>query len=140
RVFYMPLDFTFAIRPYLKALRPSVLILAETEFWPNLLHSARKHGAAVAVVNARISDRSFPRYRRFRGFFSRVLSDVDLFLAQTEDDARRLRAIGAATDRVAVSGNLKFDIRLSTNSAITDELRKAIGRGSQINNAPVIVC
>jgi len=135
RVFYMPLDFTFAIRPYLKALRPSVLILAETEFWPNLLHFARSHGAAVAVVNARISDRSFPRYRRFRGFFSRVLSDVDLFLAQTEEDARRLRVIGAPEERVAVSGNLKFDIRLSSGSAITDDLRRVIGKDS-----PVIVC
>jgi len=140
RVFYMPLDFTFAIRPYLRALRPSVLILAETEFWPNLLHSAHRHGAPVAVVNARISDRSFPRYCRFREFFSRVLSNVDLFLAQTDEDARRLRAIGAPEARVAVSGNLKFDIRLSSGSAITEDLRRAIATGVGLKDAPVIVC
>ncbi|MGE5324157.1 MAG: 3-deoxy-D-manno-octulosonic acid transferase [Actinomycetota bacterium] len=140
RVFYMPLDFSFALRPYLAALRPGLLILAETEFWPNLLHLARETGAAVAVVNARISDRSFPRYRRFRWFFSRVLSNVDLFLAQTEDDARRLREIGAPEGRVGVSGNLKFDIRLSAGSTLAAGLRKAIAPVSSLTGSPVIVC
>ena len=135
RVFYMPLDFRFALRPYLATLQPSLLILAETEFWPNLLHLAKKTSVAVAVVNARISDRSFPRYKQFQWFFSRVLSNLDLFLAQTEEDARRLKAIGAMEGRVAVSGNLKFDIRLSTSSPLTAGLRKAIAADS-----PVIVC
>jgi 3-deoxy-D-manno-octulosonic-acid transferase len=134
-VFYMPLDFRFALKPFFSALRPRLLILAETEFWPNLLNSAKKCGAAVAVVNARISDRSFPRYRRLRLFFSRVLSGIDLFLAQTEEDARRLKQIGAAEERVAISGNLKFDIRLSSNAPIATELRKAIRQDS-----PVLVC
>lgn len=135
RAFYVPLDFRFALRPYLARLRPSLLILAETEFWPNLLHLAKKSGVAVAVVNARISDRSFPRYRRFGWFFSRVLENVDLFLAQTEEDALRLKGIGAREGRVAVSGNLKFDIRLSTGSPLTVGLHKAIAAES-----PVIVC
>lgn len=135
RVFYMPLDFRFALRPYLAKLKPSVLILAETEFWPNLLHLAKKSDAAVAVVNARISDRSFPRYKRFHWFFSRVLSNVDLFLAQTEEDARRLKEIGAPEERVAVSGNLKFDIRLSAGSPLTSGVSKAIAADSR-----VIVC
>lgn len=140
RVFYMPLDFRFALRPYLATLQPSLLILAETEFWPNLLHLAKKTSVAVAVVNARISDRSFPRYKRFQWFFSRVLSNVDLFLAQTEDDARRLKAIGAPEGRVAVSGNLKFDIRLSAGSPLAASLRKAIAPDSPITASPVIVC
>ena len=135
RVFYMPLDFRFALRPYFASLQPALLILAETEFWPNLLHMAKKHGARVAVVNARISDRSFPRYRRFRSFFSRVLSDIDLFLAQTEEDAGRLKQIGAGESRVRVSGNLKFDIRLSGDSQIVSQLRNAIPA-----TAPVVVC
>ncbi len=105
RCFFMPLDLGFAVRAYLDALKPRLLILAETEFWPNLLHLARKKGTTVAIVNARISDRSFPRYRRFRWFFRRVLSQVDLFLAQTAADAERLREIGAAPERVRVSGN-----------------------------------
>jgi 3-deoxy-D-manno-octulosonic-acid transferase len=135
RVFFMPLDFGFAVRPYLKALQPQLLVLAETEFWPNLLHLAGKRGIAMATVNARISDRSFPRYQRFRWFFRRVLSEMDLFLAQTNEDAERLRAIGAATERVRVSGNLKFDIRPSAESALVNSLRAAIPK-----SAPVIVC
>ena len=135
RVFFMPLDFGFAVRPYLKALKPQMIVLAETEFWPNLLHLARKQGTALATVNARISDRSFPRYRRFKWFFGRVLANMDLFLAQTAEDAARLRAIGAATERVQVSGNLKFDVRPGPGSSLVSDLRSAISKDS-----PVIVC
>jgi 3-deoxy-D-manno-octulosonic-acid transferase len=135
RAFFLPIDMGFAIRPYLDLLRPGMLILAETEFWPNLLHLTRARGAAVAVVNARISDRSFPRYRRFRWLFARVLRNVDLFLAQTPEDARRLIAIGAAAERVRVRGNLKFDIRPSGASTVAEDLRRALPK-----DAPVIVC
>jgi 3-deoxy-D-manno-octulosonic-acid transferase len=135
RVFFMPLDFGFAVRAYLDLLRPSLLILAETEFWPNLLHLAAKRGSPVAIVNARVSDRSFPRYRRFHWFFTRVLSEVNLFLAQTEEDARRLHEIGAAKERVQISGNLKFDVRNADGSELTDGLRRATGTDSF-----VIVC
>src|ERR1700704_401170 len=135
RVFFMPLDFGFAVRPYLNALKPQLIVLAETEFWPNLLHLAGQRGTTLATVNARISDRSFPRYRRFKWFFGRVLSEMDLFLAQTVEDAARLRAIGAATERVRVSGNLKFDVRPSLESPLVKDLRSAIGA-----NSPVIVC
>jgi 3-deoxy-D-manno-octulosonic-acid transferase len=133
--FFMPVDFGFAVRAYLNVLKPRLLILAETEFWPNLLHLARKRGTGIAIVNARISDRSYPRYRRFRWFFRRVLKNVDLFLAQTAADAERLRAIGAPTERVQVSGNLKFDIRLSAPAQIAQDLRSAIPQDSA-----VIVC
>ena len=107
----MPLDFGFAVRRYLNALKPRLIVIAETEFWPNLLHLAGKRQTSLAIVNARISDRSFPRYKRFKWFFARVLSEIDLFMAQTGDDAQRLREIGAPTERVRVSGNLKFDVR-----------------------------
>jgi 3-deoxy-D-manno-octulosonic-acid transferase len=133
--FFVPIDFGLAVRPYLRLLQPSLLVLAETEFWPNLLHLVKKRGAAVAVVNARVSDRSFPRYRRLRWFFSRVLRQIDLFLAQTEEDARRLIAIGAPADRVQVSGNLKFDVPPATANALCNDLRHAIPAGS-----PIIVC
>ncbi|HEY6306330.1 MAG TPA: 3-deoxy-D-manno-octulosonic acid transferase [Candidatus Angelobacter sp.] len=135
QVFFMPLDFGLAVRAYLDLLRPSLLILAETEFWPNLLHLARKRGSPIAIVNARVSDRSFPRYRRFRRLFARVLAEVDLFLAQTEEDARRLREIGAAAERVQVSGNLKFDVRSASVTPLQEALRRAFTQ-----DAPVIVC
>jgi 3-deoxy-D-manno-octulosonic-acid transferase len=135
QVFFMPLDLGIPLRAYLDLLRPSLLVLAETEFWPNLLHLSRKQGARIAIVNARVSDRSFPRYRRFRRLFTKVLSEVDLFLAQTEEDARRLREIGAVPERVQVSGNLKFDVRSASVSPLQDALRQAIRK-----DAAVIVC
>jgi len=109
--FYLPLDFGFAVRAYLRALRPKLLVLAESEFWPNLLHEAHMAGASIAVVNARVSDRSLPRYLRFRGLLRRVMTNVDMFLAQSEDDARRLVEIGAPSDRVSIGGNLKFEVK-----------------------------
>ncbi len=136
-VFYFPLDFGFAVRPYLRALRPELVIVAETEFWPNFLRLARAGGARIAVVNARISDRSFPRYRRFRAFMCPVLRNIDLFLTQGEEDRRRLLEIGAPADRVQVSGNLKFDIQPATAAPIVASLRQAIQRASA---GPVLVC
>ncbi len=97
-------------QPYLRRLRPELVVIAETEFWPNFLRLAHAGGARIAVVNARISDRSLPNYRRWRRILTRVLRLVDIFLAQTEEDRRRLLAIGAPADRVQVSGNLKFDV------------------------------
>lgn len=123
-VFYFPLDFAFCIRPYLRALKPDLLVIAETEFWPNLLRLSRHHGAAIAVVNARISDRSFPGYRRWRGLLPRILQNVDLFLAQTDEDSRRLVDIGALSNRVQVSGNLKFDVAAPIASEIVHRLRE----------------
>jgi 3-deoxy-D-manno-octulosonic-acid transferase len=136
-VFYFPLDFAFAIRPYLSALRPQLIILAETEFWPNFLRLAHTSGARVAVVNARISDRSRPGYRRFRRIWQRVLANVDLFLAQTDDDAARLRDIGAPADRVQVTGNLKFDVKAPDPPAIVASLRSTL---QQADAGPVVVC
>jgi len=135
--FYFPLDFSFAIRPYLRRLQPDLLVIAETEFWPNFLRLTGKSGAKIAIVNARISDRSWPRYRRFRFFYSRILKAVDLFLAQTEQDATRLRGIGAPLGRISVSGNLKFDVPVPAAPAIVGSLRESFQRSGA---HPVIVC
>ncbi len=103
RVFYCPLDLPWAVRAYLKALRPKLLILAETEFWPNLLSGCFRRGIPVAVVNARISDRSWPRYRMLRSLWQPFLGQIGRVLAQSETDAGRLRAIGCRPERVTVS-------------------------------------
>jgi 3-deoxy-D-manno-octulosonic-acid transferase len=124
-VFYFPLDFSFAIRPYLEALRPVLVVVAETEFWPNFLRLAHGSGARIAVVNARISDRSFPGYRRVARWLRRVLQNVDLLLAQTPQDHERLLAIGTPADRVQVAGNLKFDIPAPSPPPIVQKLRAA---------------
>lgn len=136
-VFYFPLDFAFAIRPYLRLLRPELIVIAETEFWPNFLHMAHASHTRVAVVNARISDRSWPGYRRSRFLLRRTLQNVDLFLAQTEEDACRLAQVGAPAARVQVSGNLKFDVAPASPPPIVATLRSAIQQSSA---GPIIVC
>ena len=125
-VFYFPLDLPFAIRPYLQRLRPQLIVLAETEFWPNFLRLAHLSGAKIAVVNARISDRSLPGYKRFCGIMTTILKDVDLFLAQTDEDSRRLHDIEAPPERIEISGNLKFDAPIPGLPAIVENLRLAI--------------
>jgi 3-deoxy-D-manno-octulosonic-acid transferase len=128
RVFYCPLDLPWAVSAYLNALQPNLFILAETEFWPNLLNGCYSRGIPVAVVNARISDRSWPRYLRLRSLWQPFLSRLSAVLAQTESDAERLRAIGCAPERVSVAGNLKFDVRAAFEAQATTQL-KALGQG-----------
>jgi 3-deoxy-D-manno-octulosonic-acid transferase len=135
-VFYFPLDFAFAIRPYLRALKPRLVVVAETEFWPNFLRLAKSSGAQIAVVNARISDRSWPRYRRWRPLLKRVLTQISLFLAQTEEDRKRLVDIGAPEENVQVSGNLKFDVTPPSPPPIVASLRAVFERKGA---GPVII-
>jgi 3-deoxy-D-manno-octulosonic-acid transferase len=123
RVFYCPLDLPWAVRAYLNAIQPKLLILAETEFWPNLLNGCFRRGIPVAVVNARISDRSWPRYRALRSLWKPFLAQLTLVSAQSELDAERLKTIGCTPERVSVAGNLKFDVRSSGESKATNELK-----------------
>lgn len=139
-VFYFPLDFGFAIRPYLAALHPELVVVAETEFWPNFLRLAKRSGARVAVINCRISDRSLPGYKRFRLWLPRVFDNVDLFLSQTDEDRRRLIEIGAREARVSVTGNLKFDVAPPTPPTIVASLRESFHQsdaGPEIGRAHV---
>jgi 3-deoxy-D-manno-octulosonic-acid transferase len=134
-VFYFPFDFSFSIRPWLSALQPRLILIAETELWPNFFRLARQSGARILVVNARISDRSFRGYRRWRTFLCRILSGVDLFLAQTAEDAHRLIAIGAPDAKVLTTGNLKYDVPPPSEPAIVRQLHTALDE-----SAPVLVC
>jgi len=123
RVFYCPLDLPWAVRAYLNALQPRLLILAETEFWPNLLHGCFGRGIPVAVVNARISNRSWPRYQKLRPIWRPLLSRLSCVLAQSQLDADRLLALGCLPDRVSVAGNLKYDVRVAQESEATRWLK-----------------
>jgi 3-deoxy-D-manno-octulosonic-acid transferase len=136
-VFYFPLDLGFAIRPYLEALRPTLVVVAETEFWPNFLRLAKRSGAHIAVVNARISDRSLPGYKRLRWWLSRVISNIDLFVAQTYEDQKRLVEIGAAAERVHAAGNLKFDIKPSSPPDVVASLQDNFQKSEA---GPILVC
>lgn len=136
-VFYFPLDFAFAIKPYLEKFRPALVVLAETEFWPNFLRLAHAGGARVVVVNARISDRSLSGYGRWRRLLPDMLRQIDLLLAQSEEDRRRLLSIGARASRTVVAGNLKYDAPLPASKPIVNSLRVAF---RQAEAGPVIVC
>ena len=106
-VFFAPFDSVWAVRRVLRTLQPSAVVIAETEIWPNLFRETKRTGAALVIVNGRISDRARPRYRRLAGLFRAVLPQVDVVLAQSEEMAQRFRELGAA--EVSDAGNLKFD-------------------------------
>ena len=112
-IFYFPLDWVVPVRRALNAIRPALVIVMETEIWPNFLREARRRGIPVIFANARISEKSFARFRKWEflvgPFYARVLADADLFLAQTAEDASRLAEMGAPEGRVEVTGNLKYD-------------------------------
>ena len=128
RVFFYPLDLGWAVRNYLKALRPRLLVLMESEMWPRMLVECGRAGVPVAVVNARVSDQSFARAVRVRGLWGRVLRRVELFAAQSEEDARRLRAMGAREERVKVAGNLKYDVRAPGQNGVAKLVREIAAR------------
>ncbi|MCG6920337.1 MAG: 3-deoxy-D-manno-octulosonic acid transferase [Acidobacteria bacterium] len=106
---FAPFDWPGPVRRALTTLNPALLVLVETELWPNLIHEAHRRGTRVAVVNGRISDRSFGRYRIVRPFLRRVLEEIDLFLMQGEIPAARIRDLGAPAGRVSIAHSLKYD-------------------------------
>lgn len=108
-VFYAPLDFRFAVRSVLRRIRPQIVVVMETEIWPNLYREAKRSGCGLVVVNGRISDKAIGRYRALAWFFRHALAWPDAILAQTEVSAERYRMLGAPSGRVSVAGNLKYD-------------------------------
>ena len=131
-VFYLPLDFAYAVRRYLRVLQPKMLVLMESELWPRLLDECSKGGIPVAVANARISDRSFPRYMRLRRLWRPSLEKISLYLAQSRESAERLIKMGAPKERVKVTGNLKYDVRAGGGSALAEMLREWLPVGVKV--------
>jgi 3-deoxy-D-manno-octulosonic-acid transferase len=111
-VFYVPIDYAFSVRRVLARIRPSALVILETEIWPVLYSEAKRAQCALLVVNGRISDRAFPRYRLWKFFFREALRRPDAILAQSDRDAARYLELGAPPDRVHAAGNLKYDAEL----------------------------
>jgi 3-deoxy-D-manno-octulosonic-acid transferase len=119
-VIYFPFDWTFCIRQVLRAIKPALVLVLETEIWPNFLRESRRRNVPVVFLSGRISDRSVARYQKYlrafgfflRPFLASALTNASAFLMQTETDARRIRALGAPADRVSVSGNLKYEMAL----------------------------
>jgi 3-deoxy-D-manno-octulosonic-acid transferase len=111
-IFFVPLDLGFIVKKFFRRLKPDVFVLAESEFWPHLLREAKRKTNGVLLVNGRISARSFKRHKRFRFLMNRILSQVSLFLVQTERDKAMLEKIGVDPEIVRVAGNLKAEIEL----------------------------
>src|ERR1035438_9298786 len=109
RVFYAPIDYAFAVRRVLRRIRPSVVVILETEIWPVLYREAKRAGASLVIVNGRISTRALPQYLRWSLFFRQVLEWPDAIFAQSEPDRARYIQLGAAPEKVKVVGNLKYD-------------------------------
>ncbi len=124
-VFYLPIDLAVLMRRCLGVLRPRLVVLMESELWPNMIHQCQKAGVPLAVVNARVSDRSFPRYMRLRPVWRPLLREVTMFLAQSEETAGRLRTMGVAAERVTVAGNLKYDVLAPKKSRVAELIREA---------------
>jgi 3-deoxy-D-manno-octulosonic-acid transferase len=139
-VFYFPFDFAFVVRRTLDLVRPKLFIMMETEIWPNLLRECRARGIKTAVVNGRLSPRSFPRYRMIRPMMRRVLDHIDRFLVQSEESARRFIDLGADPARVVVTGSLKFDSLEVSSTALQARARDRVLRYFRVSaSRPVIV-
>ena len=143
-IFYFPLDWAFCVRRVLLAVRPSLVVVLETEIWPNFLREARRWEIPVLFVGGRISDRSFARYQRYLskfGFFLRpflrtALANASAFLMQSDKDAERIRALGAPAERVSVSGNLKYDMELPAPTPLSKWLEAEARRQGR---SPIVV-
>jgi 3-deoxy-D-manno-octulosonic-acid transferase len=143
-VFYFPFDWNGPVRRAFRAVQPDVMIILETEIWPNLLRHARLSAVPVVFVNGRLSDRSFHGFLRaaklsggiLGAFVRRMLNDASLYLVQTQQDASRLIALGAATDCVVVTGTMKYDMPEAAPNALVDWLRDELQRSRR---SPVLV-
>jgi 3-deoxy-D-manno-octulosonic-acid transferase len=134
--FYLPFDWKWAVERVLRQIRPSVFVIVETELWPNLLKAVKESDCRTILVNARVSDRSFPGYRLGRPFMRRVLGNITRICTQTATDAERFQQLGALPDRLVVTGNLKFDDRVPEFGRFGEKIRDVLAAG---NRSPVFV-
>jgi 3-deoxy-D-manno-octulosonic-acid transferase len=136
-VFYFPFDWGWTVRRALKAVNPAVVLIMETELWPNFLRECKTRRIPVALVNGRISRQSYRRYRLIKSFFRRVLSSLSIAVMQSEADAARLEELGMPRERLFTAGNLKFDAEHTGElTGKTEELRKRFAFDS---NVPLIL-
>jgi len=132
-IFYFPFDYPCIVRRVIKGINPEIVLVAETELWPNFFRELKRAGIPSAVINGRISPHSYKNYQKFKKFFGMVFDQVTLFCMQSEEDARRIKDIGADPGKVMVTGNLKFDQKIQgaqTGLVAISAGRKVITAGS----------
>ena len=127
---YMPVDFSWAVKNFIKKIKPRALIIMETELWPNTLHAVHQQDIPISVINARLSERSYLRYKKFQSVFNLLSNNIAQLLCQNEADAKRFLQLGIETDKIKVTGSIKFDITITDSikqagDALRDELGKA---------------
>jgi 3-deoxy-D-manno-octulosonic-acid transferase len=123
-VFYFPFDWSFVVRRVLRHIKPSLVLIMETELWFNFLREAKRGGAKIALINGRLSEKSFKNYSLIRSLMENALSNLDLALMSGEADAERLINLGCDASKVVVTGNVKFDMNLNAvESDLTQEFR-----------------
>ena len=125
---YLPLDWPWTVRRFIRHLHPKVFMVVETELWPNLLKELQAQGVLSALVNGRLSTRSFPWYLRVKSFMKKVLSSFNVCLVQSERDAQRFMALGASPERVHRTGNMKFDVELAGLDGQTNKMSSELLR------------
>lgn len=111
---YMPIDFNFAIRRFLKVVQPSQLIIIETELWPNTLYQVAKQGVDISVVNARLSEKSCHNYAKIQSLFNSINLSVTRWLCQSDADAKRFIRLGVNPEKIDITGSIKFDIKIES--------------------------
>ena len=128
-VIYFPLDLSFIVKKVVHIIRPKLYIMVETEIWPNLLAELLSSGIGAVLINGRISDRSYGKYRAVRFALKKVLGMIRVFCMQSEADAVRIISLGAPKERVRVTGNMKFDVDIVADEKLLEEMRKTLGLG-----------
>ncbi|MDT8869680.1 lipid IV(A) 3-deoxy-D-manno-octulosonic acid transferase [Vibrio fluvialis] len=125
---YMPLDFAWCVRRFLQAVKPSRLLIVETELWPNTVHTVHQYNIPITIINARLSERSCLRYQKFSALFNLIRPYVDRILCQYDSDAQRFIRLGFQPEQVQVTGSIKFDIEIaSTVLEQGKQLREELG-------------
>jgi 3-deoxy-D-manno-octulosonic-acid transferase len=128
---YFPVDLPGPVNRTLDRLRPDLVIIAETEIWPNFLRLCRRRGVPVMMINGRISDKSLSGYRSLRRWLGKVLDDYTVLGMQSEMDRRRIESMGANTSRVTVFGNLKYDV-ISSNGVLEPKFAGYLGKLNEL--------
>ena len=132
-VFYFPFDWRWSVRRTLKSINPAAVLIMETELWPNFLRECGERQIPVAVVNGRISQKSFRRYRLIQPFLRRVLSSLTIAVMQSEADSQRLQSLGMPGEKLFTGGNLKFDAEVGSDLADkTTEISERFGLNSTV--------
>ncbi|GBK99333.1 3-deoxy-D-manno-octulosonic-acid transferase [Vibrio harveyi] len=130
---YMPIDFAFAVKRFLKTTQPKKMLIIETELWPNTLNEVHKAGIPISVVNARLSEKSCSNYAKVQPLFNVIEPCLTKVLCQNQTDADRFESLGVSKEKLAVTGSIKFDIQISDDVKEKSKiLRQELGQNRPV--------